>query len=144
MLSDVYFTMFVLAQTGGLVAWFCLVVVTILVFVTDSPPFILPLLLVPWVCLAGQHLSGCLIVARWPLSVFLLLLTPHPGRKGRSLVPGTCHWLKFWGVLSYVVPNIFELSQMFHIPSLVDIRCRRGLDVVVLVVVNLVKFQPTR
>lgn len=35
--------------------------------------------------------AGGTLWARWPLSVIVLLLTPHPGRSGRSLAPYTCH-----------------------------------------------------
>lgn len=57
-------------------------------------PFFLPFFLLPQGCVRQVDTSaGGLLWARWPLSVIVLLLTPHPGRKGRSLVPYTCHWL---------------------------------------------------
>ena len=61
---------------------------------SSRPSFFLPFFLLPQGCVRQVDTSaGGLLWARWPLSVIVLLLTPHPGRKGRSLVPYTCHWL---------------------------------------------------
>lgn len=63
---------------------------------SSSLPF-LPFFSCPRGCIRQVNTSaGRSLWARWPLSVIVLLLTPRPGRKGRSLAPRTCHWLKFW------------------------------------------------